>query len=199
MRGVAPKFWRSHHRRADPGRGRHGRFGALVACATFPRRQLPDKSVSVLDTACARVAIGQTSATPAAVEDRRRKVDGIKNELSFRILRAREQKLGADPLEPPRWKSSRPRCSRGDGEGARCRLEERWKKEQPRSSRLMIRAYARRARGSPGEFERERRGGRGAVRRPDQEEAPGTHGARQAEEGTARSFRVESPLVHALR
>ena len=31
-------------------------------------RQLPDKSVSVLDTACARVALGQV-ATPPAVED----------------------------------------------------------------------------------------------------------------------------------
>src|SRR5258708_16902799 len=37
-------------------------------------RQLPDKSVSVLDTACARVAIGQ-AATPPAVEDSQRRVD----------------------------------------------------------------------------------------------------------------------------
>ena len=34
-------------------------------------RQLPDKAVSVLDTACARVALGQ-SATPPAIEDARR-------------------------------------------------------------------------------------------------------------------------------
>jgi type VI secretion system protein VasG len=37
-------------------------------------RQLPDKSVSVLDTACARVAIGQ-AATPAAIEDAQRRID----------------------------------------------------------------------------------------------------------------------------
>ncbi len=37
-------------------------------------RQLPDKSVSLLDTACARVALSQ-SATPAAVEDTRRNID----------------------------------------------------------------------------------------------------------------------------
>ncbi|MBT5017389.1 MAG: type VI secretion system ATPase TssH [Planctomicrobium sp.] len=37
-------------------------------------RQLPDKSVSLLDTACARVAIGH-SATPAAVEDCQRTID----------------------------------------------------------------------------------------------------------------------------
>ncbi len=34
----------------------------------IPARQLPDKAVSLLDTACARVAISQ-SATPAAIED----------------------------------------------------------------------------------------------------------------------------------
>jgi type VI secretion system protein VasG len=37
-------------------------------------RQLPDKSVSVLDTACARVAIGQ-AATPAAIEDGKRRIE----------------------------------------------------------------------------------------------------------------------------
>ncbi len=36
-------------------------------------RQLPDKSVSLLDTACARVALSQ-SATPAQVEDTRRRI-----------------------------------------------------------------------------------------------------------------------------
>ena len=36
-------------------------------------RQLPDKSVSLLDTACARVALSQ-SATPAAIEDTRRAI-----------------------------------------------------------------------------------------------------------------------------
>lgn len=37
-------------------------------------RQLPDKSVSLLDTACARVALSQ-SATPAQVEDTRRRIE----------------------------------------------------------------------------------------------------------------------------
>ncbi len=36
-------------------------------------RQLPDKSVSLLDTACARVALSQSS-TPAAIEDTRRQI-----------------------------------------------------------------------------------------------------------------------------
>src|SRR5690606_405894 len=36
-------------------------------------RQLPDKSVSLLDTACARVALSQSS-TPSAIEDTRRQI-----------------------------------------------------------------------------------------------------------------------------
>jgi len=42
-------------------------------------RQLPDKSVSVLDTACARVALAQM-ATPSAVEDCRRQISRIETE-----------------------------------------------------------------------------------------------------------------------
>ncbi|TAK91418.1 MAG: type VI secretion system ATPase TssH [Aquabacterium sp.] len=37
-------------------------------------RQLPDKAVSVLDTACAKVALGQ-SATPARIEDARKRLE----------------------------------------------------------------------------------------------------------------------------
>ncbi|HEX4148539.1 MAG TPA: type VI secretion system ATPase TssH, partial [Pirellulales bacterium] len=42
-------------------------------------RQLPDKAVSLLDTACARVALTQ-SATPAALEDCRRELEHLKVE-----------------------------------------------------------------------------------------------------------------------
>ena len=40
----------------------------LLASLSSPGRQLPDKAVSVLDTACARLALGQNSI-PAAIED----------------------------------------------------------------------------------------------------------------------------------
>ena len=43
----------------------------------IPDRQLPDKGISLLDTACARVALSQ-STTPAALEDSRREVDKLK-------------------------------------------------------------------------------------------------------------------------
>ncbi len=42
----------------------------------IPDRQLPDKSVSVLDTACARVAISQY-AVPAEVDDSRRRIEAL--------------------------------------------------------------------------------------------------------------------------
>ncbi|MDO5609607.1 MAG: type VI secretion system ATPase TssH [Pseudomonadota bacterium] len=45
----------------------------------IPGRQLPDKAVSVLDTACAKIAIGQ-NATPAQVEDARRCLDVLETE-----------------------------------------------------------------------------------------------------------------------
>ena len=44
-------------------------------------RQLPDKAVSVLDTACAKVALGQ-SATPARIEDARRHLERLDAEAA---------------------------------------------------------------------------------------------------------------------
>ncbi|PYD28944.1 type VI secretion system ATPase TssH [Pseudomonas syringae pv. pisi] len=44
-------------------------------------RQLPDKAVSVLDTACARVALGQ-SAQPGALEDCKRHIDNLNAEIT---------------------------------------------------------------------------------------------------------------------
>ncbi len=55
-------------------------------------RQLPDKAVSVLDTACAKIAIGQ-SATPAQVEDTRRRLEELATE---RAQLEREAAGGAD-------------------------------------------------------------------------------------------------------
>ncbi len=44
-------------------------------------RQLPDKSVSLLDTACARVALS-LSATPAAIENTRRRIDQTETNIT---------------------------------------------------------------------------------------------------------------------
>ncbi|RTL36831.1 MAG: type VI secretion system ATPase TssH [Burkholderiales bacterium] len=45
----------------------------------IPARQLPDKAVSLLDTACARVAVSQ-HAMPAEVEDCRRRIESLEVE-----------------------------------------------------------------------------------------------------------------------
>ncbi|MGY0559327.1 type VI secretion system ATPase TssH [Luteimonas sp. A277] len=45
------------------------------------RRQLPDKAVGVLDTACAKVALGQ-SATPAIIEDTTRHLERLEAEIT---------------------------------------------------------------------------------------------------------------------
>ena len=45
----------------------------------IPARQLPDKAVSLLDTACARVAVSQ-HAIPAEVEDCRRRIESLEIE-----------------------------------------------------------------------------------------------------------------------
>jgi type VI secretion system protein VasG len=69
---------------------------AIVAAVNFshryiPARQLPDKAVSLLDTACARVAISQ-NAKPAAVEDAEVMIASLESE---RQSLARERDLGA--------------------------------------------------------------------------------------------------------
>ena len=58
-------------------------------------RQLPDKAVSILDTACARLSLGQ-NATPPAIEDTTRQIDAL--EVQKRIL-DRETVVGADHQE----------------------------------------------------------------------------------------------------
>jgi type VI secretion system protein VasG len=58
-------------------------------------RQLPDKAVSILDTACARLSLGQ-NATPPALEDTTRQIDAL--EVQKRIL-DRETVVGADHQE----------------------------------------------------------------------------------------------------
>jgi type VI secretion system protein VasG len=89
MRGVV-KALENHHavRILDEG------LSAAVKLSHryLPDRQLPDKAVSVLDTACARLALGQSS-TPGAIEDAVRTLDDL--DVQMRILE-REAAAGAD-------------------------------------------------------------------------------------------------------
>ena len=88
----------------------------------IPARQLPDKAVSLIDTACARVAMSQT-AIPAPIEDRRRRIDLIDTEL--RILE-REVASGTNHAER-QAELARDRYQLG---GELAALEERWQGEQ---------------------------------------------------------------------
>ena len=89
LRGIVPSLEKHHKVRIlDEG---------LTAAVHLSHRylagrQLPDKAVSVLDTACARLALGQ-SATPPAIEDSVRQLDDLA--VQKRIL-DRETATGAD-------------------------------------------------------------------------------------------------------
>jgi type VI secretion system protein VasG len=58
----------------------------------IPSRQLPDKAVSLIDTACARVAISQ-HATPPALEDCQHSISAFESELA---IIDRESAIGID-------------------------------------------------------------------------------------------------------
>ncbi|MDX2114715.1 MAG: type VI secretion system ATPase TssH [Planctomycetota bacterium] len=73
---------------------------ALEAAVRLSRRyihgrQLPDKAVSLIETACARVAVSH-DATPGEIEDTSREIDAVKDEL--RLL-ARETAIGSGNAE----------------------------------------------------------------------------------------------------
>jgi type VI secretion system protein VasG len=84
-------------------------------------RQLPDKSVSVLDTACARVAIG-LNTSPSAIEEATRHIGRIDREM--KILQ-REELIGHEHVE-------RIQSLTTEKEAAQTRLEDltqKWQKE----------------------------------------------------------------------
>ena len=92
MRGVVPSLELHHKVRIlDDGVDAAVRLSHRF----LADRQLPDKAVSVLDTACARLALGQ-NATPPAIEDAQRRLDDLA--VQERVL-SREAAVGADHNE----------------------------------------------------------------------------------------------------
>jgi type VI secretion system protein VasG len=85
-------------------------------------RQLPDKAVSVLDTACARLSLGQ-NATPPAIEDAVRQLDDL--EVQERILN-REAAVGMDHSE----RLDQIGTQKVDVKGRLTAMRERWDKER---------------------------------------------------------------------
>ncbi|MFC4161741.1 type VI secretion system ATPase TssH [Chitinimonas lacunae] len=95
----------------------------------IPARQLPDKAVSLIDTACARVAVSQ-HAIPADLENARRRVEALETERN--ILR-REEAIGHDRAE---------RCAAIDAEldklnGEIATLDGRWEQEKALADQIL--------------------------------------------------------------
>ncbi len=88
----------------------------------IPARQLPDKSVSLLDTACARVAISQ-HAVPPEVDDTRKRIEGLKTELA---IIGRETAVGVDTAERQQLAEAR----LAEATAALTVLENRWNSEK---------------------------------------------------------------------
>ncbi len=95
----------------------------------IPARQLPDKAVSLLDTACARVAVSQHT-TPAELEDCTRRIEVLRTEQG---IIEREDAVGLDVTE------RRERCeSRLAAELEREQaLRARWEQENELATRLL--------------------------------------------------------------
>ena len=119
LRGVVPAL-ESHHkvRITDDGLDAAVRLSHRY----LPDRQLPDKAVSVLDTACARLALGQ-QATPGPVEDTRRRLDDLA--VQTRVLE-RETALGVDHQE----RLTAIAVARSDLDAELTRLTARWEQER---------------------------------------------------------------------
>jgi type VI secretion system protein VasG len=89
MRGTVPALEKHHGVRilADAVAA-----GVKLSHRYLAGRQLPDKAVSVLDTACARLALGQNSIPPV-IEDATREMDDL---IVQEGILKREQEVGAD-------------------------------------------------------------------------------------------------------
>jgi len=95
----------------------------------IPARQLPDKAVSLLDTACARVAVSQ-QALPPAIDDVKRRIETWQTESE---IVAREAALGIDTQE-----RAADVAARLDAERARLAdLAARWEAERALVARIL--------------------------------------------------------------
>jgi type VI secretion system protein VasG len=91
-------------------------------------RQLPDKAVSILDTACARLSLGQNT-TPPAIEDATRQLDDLK--VQERVLN-REVAVGVDHSE----RLQKIKEQQASTEARLAELRERWDKERDLVTRI---------------------------------------------------------------
>jgi type VI secretion system protein VasG len=95
----------------------------------IPARQLPDKSVSLLDTACARVAVS-LHATPAEVDDSAKRIEALETELQ---IIGRESAIGVDTLQ----REAGAKALLSDERTRFDAVNERWRTEKELVDRLL--------------------------------------------------------------
>ena len=95
----------------------------------IPAGQLPDKSVRLLDTAAARVAVSQ-HAVPPAVEDCRRRIQALETELA---IIGRESAIGIGVAA----REASAREALGREQAALAELEARWEAEKALVDRVL--------------------------------------------------------------
>ncbi len=166
----------------------------------IPARQLPDKAVSLLDTACARVAVSQ-HATPPEVEDCMRRIEGLTVEQD---IIGREATIGIDVTK----RSAAVTALLAESKVQLDALNARWAQEKGLVDRLLeLRAQLRKGSqpvdASPPAFSGEADGDAKAVAPPPQP-SPGRGGSEDraalltelhALQAQIQAVQGESPLI----
>ncbi len=176
MRGIASML-ESHHKVQvlDEALAASVKLSARY----IPARQLPDKSVSLLDTACARVAISQ-HAVPAEVDDSRRRIQAFDTELE---IIGRDETAGLDVTER---RAAIQHAKAAEAERL-AGLEARWETERALVEEIL-------------EMRAKLREGGGAVEGPEAAEAP--EGSEMGEEERAAlltDLRAKQAELHELQ
>ena len=138
----------------------------------IPGRQLPDKSVSLLDTSCARVAVSQ-HATPPQVEDSLRKIQAIETEQA---ILGRETAVGYEHEEREKDLDEQLAAEKERFAG----LEEDWKNEKELVEKILDLRKKLREAGQPIEADEE------------EAETPAPADDAQGEAGEARAAEAEA-------
>ena len=156
----------------------------------IPARQLPDKAVSLLDTACARVGISQHSVPPT-VDDSRKRIDALNTELE---IIHREKTVGIEV-------AGREQAATEKLEAEKTRLaelEERWIAEKALVEKILALRAKLRAEGHAVDNALQTADANSAQLQPADE--PATDKAAMLEklntlQTVLRDFQGESPLI----
>ncbi|MGN6470006.1 MAG: type VI secretion system ATPase TssH [Rhizobiaceae bacterium] len=125
MRGIVPALEAHHGVRIQSDAVEEA---VRLSRRYIPSRQLPDKAVSLLDTASGRVAVA-SHAVPAAVEDARRRIELIDMDLA---VLGREARIGADHAQ----RIEELKAARETAVGELAELESKWEKEREQVARI---------------------------------------------------------------